>query len=109
MTERYVAYRAATVEDGLTLAAGRGGRRQRRQKKKPLAAAYFPHPVARAVSSALRRFTSVFGMGTGGSASLQPPGAIRTVSVGGPASARPPPPFPLLPGGVEVQPPTSNL
>lgn len=35
-----------------------------------LAVAYFPHPVARAVSSALRRFTSVFGMRTGGSAAL---------------------------------------
>ena len=40
------------------------------EKKKPPATAYFPHPVARAVSSALRRFTSVFGMGTGGSTSL---------------------------------------
>jgi len=30
----------------------------------------FSHPVAQAVSSALRRFTSVFGMGTGGTASL---------------------------------------
>ena len=39
-------------------------------KTKALAAAYFPHPVAQAVSSALRRFTSVFGMGTGGSTSL---------------------------------------
>ena len=36
----------------------------------------FSHPVARAVSSALRRFTSVFGMGTGGAASLEPPGSI---------------------------------
>src|SRR3972149_8049977 len=35
-----------------------------------LAVAYFPHPVAQAVSSALRRFTSVFGMGTGGPTSL---------------------------------------
>jgi hypothetical protein len=38
--------------------------------KKAPAAAYFPHPVARAVSWALRRFTSVFGMGTGGATSL---------------------------------------
>lgn len=30
----------------------------------------FSHLVARAVSSALRRFTSVFGMGTGGTTSL---------------------------------------
>ena len=36
--------------------------------------AYFPRPVARGVSSALRRFTSVFGMGTGGATALQPPG-----------------------------------
>ena len=41
-----------------------------RLKKKLPAAAYFPHPVARAVSWALRRFTSVFGMGTGGATSL---------------------------------------
>jgi hypothetical protein len=38
--------------------------------KKAPAAAYFPHPVARAVSWALKRFTSVFGMGTGGATSL---------------------------------------
>ena len=44
--------------------------------EKALAAAYFPHPVAQAVSSALRRFTSVFGMGTGGAASLWPPGTL---------------------------------
>ena len=35
-----------------------------------LAVAYFPQRIAPPVSSALRRFTSVFGMGTGGSASL---------------------------------------
>jgi hypothetical protein len=46
------------------------------KRERPLAAAYFPHPVARAVSSALRRFTSVFGMGTGGSTSLWPPGTL---------------------------------
>lgn len=34
----------------------------------------FSHTVAGILSSALRRFTSVFGMGTGGSASLQRPG-----------------------------------
>ena len=33
----------------------------------------FSHTLASAVSSALRRFTSVFGMGTGGSVSLEPP------------------------------------
>ena len=36
----------------------------------------FSHPVARAVSSALVRFTSVFGMGTGGSTPLKPPGSM---------------------------------
>ena len=34
----------------------------------------FSHTLASAVSSALGRFTSVFGMGTGGAASLEPPG-----------------------------------
>ncbi len=33
----------------------------------------FSQGVAPSVSSALRRFTSVFGMGTGGSTSLKPP------------------------------------
>ena len=33
----------------------------------------FSHPVARAVSSALKRFTAVFGMGTGVAPSLLPP------------------------------------
>jgi len=32
--------------------------------------AYFPQGVAPPVSSALRRFTTVFGMGTGGATSL---------------------------------------
>ena len=35
--------------------------------------AYFPQGVAPPVSSALRRFTSVFGMGTGGATALQSP------------------------------------
>jgi len=35
-----------------------------------LAMAYFPQRVAPQVSSALRRFTSVFGMGTGGATAL---------------------------------------
>src|SRR3972149_1250751 len=88
MTERQVAYRGSTVDDELMLAPRcRGGASAGGKEEKPLAAAYFPHPVARAVSSALRRFTSVFGMGTGGSASLQPPGAIRTVAVCRPACA----------------------
>ena len=34
-------------------------------KRKPRATAYFPTPLG-AVSSALKRFTAVFGMGTGG-------------------------------------------
>ena len=33
----------------------------------------FSHSVTRAVSSALGRFTSVFGMGTGGATPLEPP------------------------------------
>ena len=37
------------------------------------AAAYFPQRLAPPVSSALRRFTSVFGMGTGGATALWPP------------------------------------
>jgi len=32
--------------------------------------AYFPQGVAPSVSSALKRFTAVFGMGTGGTTSL---------------------------------------
>ena len=36
----------------------------------PLAVAYFPQGVAPSVSSALGRFTSVFGMGTGGATPL---------------------------------------
>ena len=40
--------------------------------KSPLATTYFPTPLS-AVSSALRRFTSVFGMGTGGSIALLSP------------------------------------
>ncbi len=35
-----------------------------------LAMAYFPQGVAPPVSSALRRFTAVFGMGTGGATAL---------------------------------------
>ena len=41
----------------------------------------FSHSVARAVSSALVRFTSVFGMGTGGSTPLKPPGSMSTSQV----------------------------
>ena len=38
-----------------------------------LAVTYFPQRLAPPVSSALKCFTSVFGMGTGGATSLQPP------------------------------------
>ncbi len=43
------------------------------QCRKPPGGDLFSHTLASAVSSALRRFTSVFGMGTGGSVSLEPP------------------------------------
>ena len=36
----------------------------------------FSHSVTKAVSSALGRFTTVFGMGTGGSTPLEPPGNL---------------------------------
>ena len=51
---------------------------QKRVTKSLLAMTYFPQGLMRSVSSALRRFTSVFGMGTGGSTSLQSPGGLRT-------------------------------
>ena len=51
----------------------RSPRCNKNQKKKPPGSDLFSHIVADAVSSALKRFTSVFGMGTGGSASLKPP------------------------------------
>ena len=41
--------------------------------ERPPGSDLFSHTVASAVSSALKRFTSVFGMGTGGSTSLVPP------------------------------------
>ena len=47
-----------------------------RVKEKPPGSDLFSHTVTSAVSSALRRFTSVFGMGTGGAASLEPPGSF---------------------------------
>ena len=43
-------------------------------KSKSPGSVLFSHVLAGAVSSALRRFTAVFGMGTGGAASLGPPG-----------------------------------
>ena len=42
------------------------------------AVAYFPQGVAPSVSSALGRFTTVFGMGTGGTTSPKPPGSLFT-------------------------------
>ena len=41
-----------------------------------LAVAYCPHPLAEAVSSVLERFTTVFGMGTGGTTPLGPPDQV---------------------------------
>ena len=40
----------------------------------------FSHALASTVSSALGRFTTVFGMGTGGSTPLQPPGGIFSIT-----------------------------
>ena len=41
--------------------------------KKPPGNDLFSHTLANAISSALRRFTTVFGMGTGGATSLESP------------------------------------
>ncbi len=46
------------------------GARNPAQKEKPPGSGLFSHAVAGAVSSTLQRFTSVFGMGTGGSVAL---------------------------------------
>ena len=46
---------------------------------KPPGSDLFSHTLANAVSSALGRFTSVFGMGTGGAASPKPPGDSATI------------------------------
>ena len=40
--------------------------------------AYFPQKVVLSVSSALKRFTTVFGMGTGGTTSPKSPGSVFT-------------------------------
>ena len=48
--------------------------------KKSLAATYFP---AKAVSSAQESLTSVFGMGTGITSPLWPPGKINKLKTGG--------------------------
>ena len=42
---------------------------------------YFPQGPSPSVSSALRRFTSVFGMGTGGTTSLQLPGGLSKFKI----------------------------
>ena len=63
-TPRLLSYpnRAGKSRDSSWLALGR-------EKKLP-GGGLFSHSVAKAVSSALGRFTSVFGMGTGGSTPL---------------------------------------
>ena len=48
--------------------------RRNLKKLKSPGSGLFSHAVASAVSSVLSSFTSVFGMGTGGSYSLVPPG-----------------------------------
>jgi hypothetical protein len=50
------------------------------EKKMPPGSGVFSQGVAPSVSSALKRFTSVFGMGTGGSTSLKPPVGKRDYS-----------------------------
>ena len=50
-------------------------------EKKPPGGDLFSRPVTKEVSSALRRFTAVFGMGTGGAASLEPPGSYFPISM----------------------------
>ena len=52
-----------------------------RQRKKPPGNDLFSHTLADAVSSALRCFTAVFGMGTGGSASLESPKDLLRFSI----------------------------
>ena len=47
-------------------------------KEKSPGSDLFSHAIANAVSSALKRFTAVFEMGTGGAASLQPPGGYAS-------------------------------
>jgi hypothetical protein len=50
------------------------------EKEKPPGSGLFSQGVAPSVSSALKRFTSVFGMGTGGSTPLKPPEGKRDYS-----------------------------
>ena len=47
-------------------------------KEKTPGSDLFSHAITNAVSSALKRFTAVFEMGTGGAASLQPPGGYAS-------------------------------
>ena len=49
--------------------------------KKSPGSGLFSHAVASAVSSVLKRFTTVFGMGTGGSVSLVPPRDLNSISL----------------------------
>ena len=56
------------------LPAEHQGESDSRTNNEPPGSDLFSHTVTSAVSSALKRFTSVFGMGTGGATSLGPPG-----------------------------------
>ena len=47
-------------------------------KEKSPGSDLFSHAITNAVSSALKRFTTVFEMGTGGAALLQPPGGYAS-------------------------------
>ena len=51
------------------------------KKLKSPGSGLFSHAVASAVSSVLKRFTTVFGMGTGGSVSLVPPRDLNSISL----------------------------
>ena len=51
------------------------------KKLKSPGSGLFSHAVTSAVSSVLKRFTTVFGMGTGGTASLEPPEDISAYTV----------------------------
>ena len=50
-------------------------------KNKPPGNDLFSQPLSRPVSSALRRFTTVFGMGTGGSTSLVSPRDLHAMTM----------------------------
>ena len=55
--------------------------RRNLKKLKSPGSGLFSHAVASAVSSVLKRFTTVFGMGTGGSVSLVPPRDLNSISL----------------------------